>query len=401
MLKIITHIKTLGLAFFIACATLLLTLPANASAKTTAFSQAEQQLRQVMLTWQAGEVDTALREIGQLIRDYPNFDLAYLIQGDMLASRAGRITILANKTGKSSIQTAELRDEARARMRRWQDLRPEQRVPANLLQLSNDQAHAVVVDMAESRIYLFENDYGAPRLKADYYAGIGANGPFKEVEGDKRTPVGVYFITERLDGSTLPDLYGIAAYPVDYPNQKDLKDGRTGSGIWLHGVPSNTYNRAPRSSRGCVTLANTDLAQLEPFFSPGSTPVILADTVEWITPLQAEITLTRFANIIEAWRQDWESLNTERYLSHYASDFSRPGMSRQAFADYKRRVNRNKQYIQVGITDLSLFRYPAEDIMVATFTQHYSSDNFQQSSRKRQYWKLEDNTWRILLEDTL
>lgn len=38
--------------------------------------------------------------------------------------------------------------------------------------------------------------------------------------------------------------------------------GRNGYGIWLHGTPSDTFSRPPRTSDGCVVLANTDLDEI-------------------------------------------------------------------------------------------------------------------------------------------
>ena len=43
-------------------------------------------------------------------------------------------------------------------------------------------------------------------LVADYYASVGKLGTEKVVEGDQRTPLGVYYITSRLDAKQLADL---------------------------------------------------------------------------------------------------------------------------------------------------------------------------------------------------
>ena len=109
------------------------------------------------------------------------------------------------------------------------------RVPAPLLQLSPSQRRVVLVDQARSRLYLFENDGGRPRLAGDFYVSTGKKGARKEREGDQRTPVGIYFITTRLEPGELDDFYGAGALPVNYPNEWDTRYGRTGYGIWIHG----------------------------------------------------------------------------------------------------------------------------------------------------------------------
>jgi cyclophilin family peptidyl-prolyl cis-trans isomerase len=98
------------------------------------------------------------------------------------------------------------------------------------------------VDASRSRLYLFENTPQGLRLVADYYASVGKLGIEKSVEGDQRTPLGVYFITSRLDPATLRDFYGAGALPLNYPNPLDQLRGKTGSGIWLHGTPPDQFS---------------------------------------------------------------------------------------------------------------------------------------------------------------
>jgi len=362
----------------------------------------EGRLLNAIHSWQSGDSDTALRHLRAITDEYPTFKLAQMIYGDMLAARAGQPGLLTRLDFADNVTLQALRDEARARLLRDNQQPPYDRIPASLLRLAPEQDHAVVVDLNRSRLYLFENDAGIPRLVADYYAGIGAKGPHKQVEGDERTPVGVYFITRRLDDKELPDLYGIAAYPVNYPNNWDDLHGRTGSGIWLHGVPSDTWSRAPRSSRGCVTLANADLAALEPHFNIGNTPVVFSDNVSWITPLEAEFELEEFNNAFEQWRLDWESRDADAYLSHYSADFRAGRMSRAAFAAHKRRVNPSKEFIEIEIDNLSVLSYTNDPVIVATFEQRYRSNNNYREARKRQYWIKDDSgRWLILTEDHL
>jgi hypothetical protein len=63
-------------------------------------------------------------------------------------------------------------------------------------------------------------------------------------------------------------------------------------------------------------------------------------------------------------------------------------------------VNAGKASVDVQLSDVDLFRYPGpEELMLATFTQHYRSDNFNLSTRKEQYWRRDsENRWRIVKE---
>jgi len=165
-------------------------------------------------------------------------------------------------------------------VRAYRERPPEDRVPRYLLQLRDDQKYALVVDTRRSRLYLYENDAGTPRFLADYYVSSGKNGPLKVREGDEKTPVGVYHITASLPREKLSDFYGAGAFPINYPNEWDRIQGRNGHGIWLHGTPSNTYSRPPRSSNGCVVLANADLVEIGRKLQVGITPVIISEEVQ-------------------------------------------------------------------------------------------------------------------------
>ena len=59
---------------------------------------------------------------------------------------------------------------------------------------------------------------------------IGTNGLYKEKEGDRKNPVGNYW----LGLPRVSERFGIFI-PVGYPNAADVKAGRTGSAIGIHG----------------------------------------------------------------------------------------------------------------------------------------------------------------------
>ncbi len=259
--------------------------------------------------------------------------------------------------------------------------------------------HVIVVDSSRSRVYVYENRKAVPTLKADFYTALGKRGIDKLREGDQKTPVGVYWVTSSIAGSKLPDLYGWGAFPISYPNEWDTIKGRTGSGIWLHGVPADTFARAPRASDGCVALANPDIEKLSAWIDAGSTPVIIAERLEWEAPAKVRAERESFMRQFTAWHTDWESRNSDRYLAHYAREFRSEGMSLAAWSAHKRAVTAAKSWIKVALTDVSVFRSPGkEDVMVVTFNQDYRSNSYAQQARKRQYWIREAGHWKIAYE---
>ena len=274
-------------------------------------------------------------------------------------------------------------------------------LPDVLMQLSDKQRTAIVVDLSRSRLYLFENNDNNPRMLADFYVTQGKNGKGKHVEGDEKTPLGTYFVTSSLDVEKLPDLYGTGAFPIDYPNAWDRRQGKTGYGIWLHGVPSNTYSRAPLATRGCLAMSNSELDSIKPFLHTGTTPVIIASQLNWVDVGQLGRDASTLKKRMAQWLTDWQSRDVEAYLQHYSKSFRSDNKDYRTWVAHKKRVGQHKQYIKVTLNDVSILRYPDQsaDMVVVSFEQDYRSNNFNGKSRKRQYWQQEaDGQWRIVYE---
>jgi murein L,D-transpeptidase YafK len=361
---------------------------------------AEAQLRRVLASVSEGRLNAALDEVDGLIGRYPNFRLAHLVRGDLLLARAQPISRFGN-TGHAAPERLEgLRAEALARVRGLREAPPAGVVPRHLLALPPAQTHAIVVDASRSRVYVYENNRELPRLVADYYATLGKRGFDKLREGDQKTPLGVYHVTSTIPGSKLPDLYGWGALPINYPNEWDRRLRKTGYGIWLHGVPSENYSRAPWASDGCIALANDEIAELAKRVKPGATPVVIAERVEWVTPEAWRAERDRFMRGLEAWRVDWESRDPDRYLSHYAGEFRAGRTDLAAWSAHKRKVNASKSWIKVGLANVSVLRSAGPGgVVEVTFDQDYRSSNLSQRARKRQYWVEEGGRWKIAYED--
>ena len=360
---------------------------------------AEARFERALQSVTSGKLPAALEEMDQLAERYPTWRLAHLVHGDLLLARTAPITGFGNGSNRSGADLEDLRAEALARLRAVRERPLPDQIPRYLLQLDRTQRNAIVVDARQSRVYVYENAGATPRLVQDFYSTIGKNGFDKQRNGDRKTPLGVYFVTGRIPGNKLPDLYGWGAFPISYPNEWDRMAGRTGYGIWLHGVPSNTYARAPRASDGCVALANADIAELAKRVQVGVTPVIITDQIEWASPRASREERESFMSELDAWRGDWESGNSERYLSHYAREFRSGGMDYAAWSAHKRRVNALKRWIKVSLGNVSVFRYPGNrTLMVVSFDQNYRSNNLTQHTRKRQYWIKEGERWLIVEE---
>lgn len=362
-------------------------------------TDAEMALNRVVGALRQGERGAALHELEALIRREPDFRAAHWLHAELLAARAGREAVMP--PGVDPLAFDELRAELHLRAEAEAALPADGDVPNAVMALAARHPYLIVVDLKLARLYVLKNDGGRLSVVRHHYAAIGRNGSRKMLEGDLRTPVGVYHVTQWRDGATLPDLYGSGAFPVDYPNAWDQFRQRTGYGIWLHGVPTGTYTRAPKSSEGCVTMANDDLTALRPFIEVGQTPVVFSDELRWLSPAEATSERQTWLGRLEGWRNAWASVDTEGYLAHYHPEFSTPDMTRAQFVDHKRRVNQGKTFIDIEIDDLNLWRYPGVDepMVLVEFTQRYRSNNYSSVSQKQQYWRqLADGRWTIFRE---
>lgn len=359
----------------------------------------EQQLLSAVAKIRTGDNDGARATLQELTRRQPNFRLAQQIYKDLLA--LPKATKTSNMLSKQ--QLSEYNEEARLRELSTETIPTPGYVPNAILQLDRKHPYFIVVDLPKARLYLMENGKdGSAKLIRHQYTSVGRMGYGKQTAGDLRTPIGIYHVTGWLPNKELPDLYGEGAFPLNYPNLWDQFNQRSGYGIWLHGVPRDTYARAPRSSEGCVTMANADLLALKPYVSSGITPVILSDNLEWVPPEQMNDERTEFLLLLEDWRSKWAKLNTEGYLSYYGQGFTVDGMNFAQFAAHKIRVNNMKKFIDVRLRDINLFSYPGagEPMVLAEFTLDYRSDNFSSTSVKQQYWRKDsEGNWKIFREE--
>ena len=371
--------------------------------------QAEARLLAVYKLVAEGRGREALAQAESLARDYPNFQLAQLAVGDLLMSRTRPLRHLgdvANEPDSArSIQAAaalaELRTESRQRVDAQRSRPPANAIPAQFLELSPRSRHAIAVDTSRSRLYLFENTAQGLRLVADYYASVGKLGIEKEVEGDQRTPLGVYFITSRLDPAKLKDFYGAGALPINYPNPLDQSRGKTGSGIWLHGTPPDQFSRAPLATDGCLVLANPDLERILRTVEPRSTPVVIARQLQWVPPHSVAADRKSFDAVLNAWRTAKTEGDMKRLLGFYAPDFqSYRNKPLQEWTQVLQAEARALKGRELQLKDKSFLRWTdSADTMVVTFGE--VAEGARTGPVKRQYWTRRGQQWQIFFEGVI
>ena len=348
----------------------------------------------------ANNLREAQAKADALTTAYPNFLLAQLIRGDLLLMHSRPITGLGSGSNASQSQLADLRNEAMVRMHSFRERPNPELVPRALLKLRDDQRYALLADTKRSRLFVYENLHGQLKLVSDYYITQGKLGVHKVKEGDQKTPIGVYYITSRLARTRLPDFYGAGALPINYPNEWDRINGRSGSGIWLHGTPTGSYSRPPLASDGCVVLTNPDLQKLLGSVVVGKTPVVISEQVEFISKQQWANDRASIDQVMEHWRRDLESLNTQTFLRHYSAQFkSASGEDLATWSAKHQQTMAGVKEMSIKLQDETIFAYPdRHDLIVTTFTQNATIGKRHLLQRKRQYWLNEGKNWKVVYE---
>ncbi len=365
---------------------------------------AELRLIEIYKLIGAGQTRDALNKAQALVNDVPHFHLAQLVYADLLVARTSKLSAMgaapSDLSAMAPQRLAQLKTEAERRLAALKERPPAGALPAQFIELPPSTRHAIAVDATRSRLYLFENGPKGMQLVADHYASVGRLGIEKSTEGDQRTPLGVYYITSRLDGHQLTDFYGSGALLLNYPNEYDRRQGRTGGGIWLHGVPSDSYARSPNSTDGCVALANPELRTILERVQPRSTPVVIARSLQWVQPGNAETDRRSVHNLIEGWRMARASGDVNRLMAFYSPQFASGAYDfSQWRAALTKEVGQQKTR-SFQLKDLSILGWKDKsDLLVVTFGE--VADGQRTGSVKRQYWGKEGGLWKIFYEGVI
>jgi murein L,D-transpeptidase YafK len=177
--------------------------------------------------------------------------------------------------------------------------------------------YALVVEKSTQKFFIYE--YGPePREVFQTDCSTGKNSGPKTESGDSKTPEGVYFFVKIHEDEELAPIYGIRAFPTDYPNLLDRAAGRTGNSIWLHGTDRPLK---PYDSNGCVALENTDLEKVTPYITLNKTPIIILERLPEAASGSARELSPLLARFVKDWNRAVESGTYHDYLSFYDPEY--------------------------------------------------------------------------------
>ena len=214
-------------------------------------------------------------------------------------------------------------------------------------------------------------------------------------EGDLKTPIGLYDINKKI--SKLDSFYGPLAFVTTYPNIYDRFRGKNGSGIWIHGLP--TEQERDDYTKGCIAINNSNIVCLDKEMDIASTLLIINPN-EKVQTASKETIAKILANLYE-WRYSWLYNDTKKYLSFYSKDFVREdGMKHSTFVKYKTRIFNKKEKKKILFADINVIPYPnTKDVFQITFKEYYASKSFTFEGNKVLMVKIDqDNKFKIFTE---
>lgn len=232
---------------------------------------------------------------------------------------------------------------------------------------------------------------------------IGEGGVGKKTPGDRRTPLGIYFVTEQLDTTRMHEKYGVTAFPLDYPNAWDRRESRSGDGIWVHGVDPRGGTRPPLDTDGCIALPNERLLALEQIFEPNVTPVLIATEMTWAEPDAVAEIRAALERAVARWAVALQKGDMFNWLDSYDEAFEHWGMNKNEWAAFSVETVGRRAITDVNVSDLLLLEDPQEDgLYFSRFRLEVREGETRTvNSMRRMYWRRsESGAFRIVAEDS-
>jgi len=231
---------------------------------------------------QKGDVNKVEDLIQKTTNEFPNFKLANYLEAEFYSAMAGKPVALSEKVlVRDSELPHNLLEEAKLRVSTPNNLTPYR--PLQVLKMPENANYVILIDASLSRAYILKNQNGEPVWDRDFFITMGQLGVGKNAEGDQRTPLGLYQVGKEVEKKNLTPFYGIGALRLDFPNPFDRHLEKSGSGIWLHGVPQSVYNRPSKASDGCIVFTNSDLRYILKIAHGSNIQVLVTNSVKWLT----------------------------------------------------------------------------------------------------------------------
>ena len=271
--------------------------------------------------------------------------------------------------------------------------------PDGIVQIPSDASfspYVFLVDKTERKLFVYETDGEFVKKLAEFPADVGKSDGDKTKRDDHKTPEGIYFLESKLIAPQIDfSLYGSMAFTTNYPNIFDRRDNKTGSGIWLHAVPDSVP--LTRGSRGCVVVRDNVIKNLSQYIKLGKTPILIFGKINYLAKNEYLAHKKKFLDIIEKWKDSWQSQKFDSYMSYYDPTFKNRDMNYQRWFEHKKNLAERRSYIKVQLSTPSIFLN--KGYIVVRTMQNYESNEHSDFGEKTIYDPLNEQAFSIVRED--
>ncbi len=280
-------------------------------------------------------------------------------------------------------------------------------LPSNILMMDSKFAHHVIlVEKATHKLHLYENSSTFPRLIKTFSTATGKFKGDKSINGDHKTPEGIYTLYDFLSKEELlrrhgkyAEIYGSGAFPMDYPNLIDEREGKSGGGIWLHSTDDDNRISKGLDSRGCVVVQNADLKEISQYIELKHTPIIVVQDVFYLTKTTWDQNRKDLSNAVNKWAKAWKEKDFGTYISSYDEqrfkDKSKGNYA--AYKSYKKAVFSRPDTPLIKFDLISIMA--TKEYAVVHLQQDYKSHVINDIGKKTLYLKKDANyDWKIIGE---
>lgn len=255
--------------------------------------------------------------------------------------------------------------------------------------------NVLTCDKSKSSLLVYSKDSNDTyTLQQTYSAYTGKEKGDKMTEGDFKTPIGIYSLVHKL--SKVDEFYGPLAFVTSYPNVYDKYNGKTGRGIWIHGLP--LHEKRDTFTKGCIAIGNKCIECLDKKLDLKKT-ILLINKQSKYTQVNKK-TLSLILSELYMWRYAWKYTHLKNYLSFYADDFRRfDGMDIKRFSRYKTKIFAKNEKKTILFKNLNVIPYPMhKDTYEIKFNEIYKTNSFTFKGQKTLIVRLINSKMKIVTE---
>ncbi len=264
-------------------------------------------------------------------------------------------------------------------------------IPDSIVTLSS--GYAIVVDKQAQKLYVFQKD-GFIKKVFEAPCSTGKKPGAKQEPGDSRTPNGIFFVYRYYSNAELTSIYGPMAFHLDFPNLFDRRAGRNGTNIWIHGTNKPLQ---PFQSNGCVAMRNRDIEQLAGYIFLNKTPVIIEESIKWVSQEKAHPGKDELERIMYAWDRAVNEGDSRALDMLYMSD-SRDRSEHKLLLQKAQHLKSLVNHLPMYPRDVSILR--EENVAVILFDKITSvkTDTSFQGSYVKLFLERSSDRWMIVEE---